>query len=309
MRRAASRAKSRLPDAGRSVAFLRSQLCPDGGFRNRAGHGDLYYTVFGLEALAALGEPPPDRLPVFLRRFANLDSLDFVHLTCLARCMGGAVEPGQARHILRRIETFRTPDGGYSQWPGAKCGTTYGCILALGTYQDLGQASSLGRPVNGEGSDATIDTRDSAMSAGQSAPPDPGRLLDCLRSLRTPDGGYLNEPGQSAGLTPATAAAITVQAELGGELDERAVNWLLARHMPGGGFAAFAGVPLADLLSTATALHALSRAGVDLLPIAEPCRRFVLSMWADGGFRGHGLDDARDCEYLFYGLLALGELC
>ena len=138
--------------------------------------------------------------------------------------------------------------------------------------------------------------------------PHPEKLLACLTTLKTADGGYINEPGQSAGLTPPTAAVITLQAELGVPVDQQAVDWLLARHLPTGGFAAMPSLPLADLLSTATALHALRRAGANIDPIREPCLRFVLGMWDRGGFRGQQFDDVRDCEYTFYGLLALGEL-
>ena len=42
--------------------FFRSQLNADGGFRDRVGQSDLYYTVFGLEGLIALQtEIPLDR--------------------------------------------------------------------------------------------------------------------------------------------------------------------------------------------------------------------------------------------------------
>ena len=37
-------------------AFLRERVNPDGGFQDRAGASDLYYTVFGLDALIALQE-------------------------------------------------------------------------------------------------------------------------------------------------------------------------------------------------------------------------------------------------------------
>jgi hypothetical protein len=76
-----------------------------------------------------------------------------------------------------------------------------------------------------------------------------------------------------------------------------------------GGFAAAPAIPAPDLLSTATALHALASVNVSLDPIRQPCLNFVQSLWTDaGGLRGHWADDAVDCEYTFYGLLSLGHL-
>ena len=42
--------------------FLASQHLPDGGFSDRAGNSDLYYTVFGIESFIALrcDAPLPD---------------------------------------------------------------------------------------------------------------------------------------------------------------------------------------------------------------------------------------------------------
>ena len=68
--------------------------------------------------------------------------------------------------------------------------------------------------------------------------------------------------------------------------------------------------PLPDLLSTATALHALACLEIPLpAPIRERCLDFIDTLWsADGGFHGHWADDHLDAEYTFYGLLALGHL-
>ena len=67
--------------------------------------------------------------------------------------------------------------------------------------------------------------------------------------------------------------------------------------------------PVPDLLSTATALHALDAMHVDLKPLAEPCLDFLDSLWTNrGGFCGSWEDDALDCEYTYYALLALGHL-
>jgi hypothetical protein len=64
-----------------------------------------------------------------------------------------------------------------------------------------------------------------------------------------------------------------------------------------------------DLLSTATALHALSALHAPFDDIREPCLDFVDSLWtSQGAFYGTWADETPDCEYTFYGLLALGHL-
>ena len=62
-------------------------------------------------------------------------------------------------------------------------------------------------------------------------------------------------------------------------------------------------------LSTATALHALSALHLPIAGLRDPCLDFVDSLWTNrGGFFGTWADDALDCEYTYYGLLALGHL-
>jgi hypothetical protein len=64
-----------------------------------------------------------------------------------------------------------------------------------------------------------------------------------------------------------------------------------------------------DLLSTAVALHGLNGAGFDLRPLQESCLDYIDSLWSnEGGFHGNWTDHALDCEYTYYGLLALGHL-
>ena len=48
---------------------------------------------------------------------------------------------------------------------------------------------------------------------------------------------------------------------------------------------------------------------VSLEKIKEPCLDFVDTLWtSQGGFYGNWADDTLDCEYTYYGLLALGHL-
>jgi prenyltransferase beta subunit len=265
-------------------SFVRSQITPDGAFCNRAGESDLYYTVFGLDCLVALqAAPPVQEAGRYLRTFGGGDGLDFVHLTCLARCWAAVTRdlsaaPVQA--VLGRLEAFRTADGGYNQSAGALHGTAYGAYLALGAYQDLGMCV-----------------------------PQPDRLLASLQGLRAKDGGFANVPGAGAGVTTVTAAAVTLMRQLQADADRSLASWLQARCLPAGGFFAVPEAPIPDLLSTAAALHALAGMHVPLDGLREPCLDFIDSLWTNrGGFYGHWSDDTIDTEYTYYALLSLGHL-
>ena len=266
--------------------FLLRQTTPEGGGADRAGRPDLYYTIFvlaGLEALQA--EIPKARVEPFVASFGGGENLDFVHLGALGRCRAAIglenVPHGFADAILARLEKFRTADGGYDVKPGAQNGNAYGCFVALGAYQDLAREI-----------------------------PEPLRMVQCLKFLETPDGAWGNVRGMHKGTVPATAAAVTLLHQLRMPISDAAGDWLLAQIHSDGGWLAVPGAPLPDLLSTATALHALSCLDRPLTDAQrEKCLDFVDTLWsAEGGFHGHWADDALDAEYTFYGLLALGHL-
>jgi hypothetical protein len=265
-------------------AFLRAHVNPDGGFQDRAGASDLYYTVFGLDALIALQEPlPVDETAAYLNGFGDGAGLDLVHLACLARAWAALrrhADPLLADPLLARIEACRHDGGGYATTPDASHGSAYGAFLAMGAYQDLGRAL-----------------------------PEPARLVKSLERLRAADGSYANHPGLKSGVTTATAAAVLVLRHLDDTLDRTAGLWLLDRCHARGGFFASSTTPVPDLLSTATALHALSALHVPIAGLRDPCLDFVDSLWTNrGGFFGTWADDTADCEYTFYALLALGHL-
>jgi prenyltransferase beta subunit len=267
------------------VDFVQGQRNGDGGFKDRSGKSDLYYTVFGIEALLALqADLSPGVTEQYLRGFGNGESLDFAHLTCLARCWAslrkGIPDQDTCREILHRIERFRSRDGGYHDVPDSPHGTTYGCFLAMGAYQDL-----------------------------QADLPDIGGLTRCLKCLQTQDGAFANHPHLDTGTTPATAAAVTLLRCLGESVHPSVSRWLLSRCCPQGGFFAIPAAPIPDLLSTATALHALAGMQVPLDDVKEPCLDFIDSLWTNkGAFYGNWMEDTLDCEYTYYALLALGHL-
>ena len=266
------------------ASFFRGSLNDDGGFRNRSGESDLYYTVFGLEGLVALQEPvPADVVAVFLSRFGDGEGLDLVHLASLARCWS-LVSRGRmgipAAGILERLARFRAADGGYAQAPGASESSVYASFLALGAHQDLG----------GE-------------------VPDAARVLAALGPLRARDGGYANRAEDAFGITTVTAAAVMLYRALDHPVEPHLGMWLLDRCHASGGFVAAPAAPIPDLLSTATALHALAALHVPLAGVQDACLDFVDSLWTNrGGFYGTWADDELDCEYTYYGLLALGHL-
>ena len=267
------------------AAFLHSQLSAEGGFINRGGRPDLYYTVFGIEGMVALRqELPLDRIAAWLEKHGDGDGLDFVHLCCLARCWRGVDAKrfsSAAREALTAlIEKYRTPDGGYHQSPGKETGSAYGALLAGSAYEDL-----------------------------EIAIPQPELLALSMLALQTADGAFSNERGQTLGSTTATSAAAAFYRHAGIDVPANLKHWLLQQCLPDGGFLAFPKAPMPDLLSTAVALHALSGMQADISAIREPCLDFIDSLWsAQGGFHGHWADDVLDCEYTYYGLLALGHL-
>ncbi|MFH1747625.1 MAG: prenyltransferase/squalene oxidase repeat-containing protein [Planctomycetota bacterium] len=282
---AAESAPNLLHDATENVVvYIRSQFNGDGGVRGRSAHSDLYYTVFALDSLVALGQGlPVDTTRAYLQTFGTGSDLDFVHLVCLGRCWATLTADDLpkdiSQSILSRTATFRSSDGGFNPESGAESGTVYAGFLGMGLYQDLG----------GE-----LDN-----------PADLGRSV--LAALSA-DGSFTNERGTHQGTTPTTAAAVVMLRQLGQPVPEPTVAWLLARLNKWGGFNATPDTPLADLLSTATALHALAALGIPHDQFRESCLDYLNYLWTGSGFRGHLLDTEPDCEYTFYGLLALGHL-
>ena len=284
--------------------FLRQQRA-DGSFPDRSGNSDLYYTVFGLEGLVAVHIPTLDgmadpnsfghsdaRAREYLCSFTNLGGLDFVHLCCLARAWAAANNLDSAgapfpfrEAVIKQLMGYQSADGGFNPLAGSSSGTAYGAFLGYGACQDL-----------------TYEF------------PQPGKLAESLNSLKAEEGGWLNErsvlgASSKQGATNATAAAIAVLRNLGEPVPPAAGEWLLRQVHPQGGFLAVPNAPMPDLLSTATALHSLSAVQIPFKAIQESCLDFVDSLWTnEGAFHGHWGDDHLDCEYTYYGLLALGHL-
>jgi prenyltransferase beta subunit len=269
------------------VRFLQAGRTPDGGYAGRDGRSDLYYTVFAVESLSVLGfEVDSSHLAGYLQGFGGGVDADLVHLASLARCWSALPEPHRFSHatrqtMLARLAEFRTPDGLYAGEAGDTAASLYGCFLAVGTMEDL-----------------------------QQEVPALERLLSFVASLACEGGGYANDPEIGVATTPTTAAALALLDRFGRPTQPEAAESLLRCYCPEGGFAPAEILPHPDLLSTATALHALARVRGLLEPAArDATRRWVLSLRVGrAGFCGSTADPMPDSEYTWYALLALGEL-
>jgi hypothetical protein len=266
-------------------SYVRSQQNADGGFRDREGVSDLYYTCFAIDALTALQVPlPEESIRAFLEsKLADPGDLDFVHLCCLARGFSALAKPppvASLAPVYEAIERYRTPDGGYNQSEENETGSAYACFLAYGAYADH-----------------------------RLALPDPDGVARCLDSLKVPGGAWANDVELPIPNVPATAAAVTLCRNLRRPIPAETAGWILNSWHPSGGFLPFPGAPMPDLLSTAVALHALDGLQAGFTARKDPLLDFVDSLWtAAGGFHGTWDEEEFDIEYTYYGLLALGHL-
>ncbi|MBF0198347.1 MAG: hypothetical protein HQL32_11580 [Planctomycetes bacterium] len=284
-----------LEDATELVqSFLLSQISPEGGMKNRAGQSDLYYSFFGLECMIMLDmEIDYDQWSSYLISFDDDSEKDLIHFSSLVRCWANLPEnyisEERRSYFAQSLKQYSSADGSYNTIAGSEKGTAYGCFVALDTLRNLG----LG-----------IHQRDVFTQA--------------LLRVQTPCGSFAIDEGMTSGTVPTTCAALVALNVLGYPLEKMAASyeWLNKQRCPQGGFWAFAGAPLQDLLSTATALHTLSSYEVETWENAEIFQAhdeltldFIDSLWVNkGSFYAHWSDEQLDVEYLFYALLALGHL-
>jgi geranylgeranyl transferase type-2 subunit beta len=286
---------AQLPAARRArhAAYLRGAQNADGGFADRHGGSDLYYTGFALRGLAVLDALTPDvcertagYLHASLTREASV--VDFFSLlySCLLVQLGGPNVLADAPadwpdRVAATLESFRTADGGYAKTPGGASGSTYHSFLVALCYQ------LLGRPV-----------------------PRPAELVRFVLARRREDGGFVEIAPMRRGGTNPTAAAVglmqLVEPETPGltaEVRDGVIDFLAEMPSFEGGLRANGRAPLADLLSTFTACWTLEQLGARDRVDGEAVLRFAESLeQPGGGFRGGVWDEGCDVEYTFYGL-------
>ncbi len=270
---------------------------PVGGFCGRVREADLYYTAFAVRTVSILDGWTDEAAAAaegYLREslsghrsLIDLVSLVFAGYTLEAatgRDPFSAANDEWVDRLLDELERHRCDDGGYGRTTRGAASSTYQTFLNLLCYE------LLDRPV-----------------------PQPELLVEFLDSQRAEGGGFLEiRAAKRAGTNPTAAAvgALELLSALDNETREETAEFLYGLLGDEGGFRANTRIPLADLLSTFTALWTLDRLGETSELELDRLERFVRSLQVPHGFLGASLDEQADVEYTFYGVgtLALRAL-
>lgn len=277
--------------------FILSKQQMDGGFTGREGGSDLYYSAFAVRSLQILCELTPEvseRVYGFLRGFdwrqlGVIDLMNWLSMSAMIQWAGGADaladEPADwPEQISRRLESLRLKDGGYSKGTDGSNSSTYHTFLVVLAYDLIGRK-----------------------------PPRPNALAQFIYDRQREDGGFVEiAPMKRSGTNPTAAACaiLHLQGRVDAELREDLASFLVDVRTDESAYVANGRVPMADGLSTFTAVLTAQDIGVDALVDPPVLRRYTEQQLelATGGFRAAEWDHTADIEYTFYGLGILGLL-
>ena len=275
--------------------FLKSQITDAGVFRNRAGKSDLYYTVFGLCCSLAIGD-----IGLNLKKInyyiENIDTakLDLLHLASYIRVKlllkllrtSNLIKKSlllsgmNFQKILKDKKSFEIladmmKNGEKKRFPLLDENTPYSLFIYLGAAQDCG-----------------FDA-------------DKNYILKFIDQYKIKNYAWGNIKNHKIISVNSTAAAIQIKRQFNESIDNESIIYLKSQQCKNGGFLAEKNANIPDLLSTSTALFILNKLNVRPEYNSE---EFIKAHWMEnGGFSATVLDDLADCEYTFYGLLALGS--
>lgn len=277
--------------------FVLSKQNLDGGFSGREGDSDLYYSSFAVRALQILGELTPaiaTRMVGYLKFFdwqtlGVIDLMNWLSMAAMVQLAGGDdvlkdAPADWADQIARRLEALRMTDGGYTKGTEGAASSTYHTFLVVLAYQLLGKTT-----------------------------PRPNALAQFIYDRQRDDGGFVEIAQMKRSGTNPTAAACAIlhmQGRVDAELREDIAAFLVDVRTDDSAFVANARVPVADGLSTFTAVLTAQDLEVSAL-VDPPILRLFVEKHLElptGGFRAAEWDNLADVEYTFYGLGILGLL-
>ena len=284
----------------RHTQWILGQQCPEGGFANRRGKVDLYYTAFALRSLSALNELTPEvaqKATQWLCAIAResdsvrlrqphgalcdtVQAASWWDSLILCEEVIGAVLQSDERSALQtltldRIYSMRRDDGGFAKTSVESHGSLYHTFLAASLHARTG-----------------IEI------------PQIEKVRAFLKVSARPDGGFIENKFSKRPGTNGTSAGVFLSLILD-DLDGHEADFDFIESMQNeeGGFEAAPSAPMADLLSTYTALLTLKMGGRLNSELLDAAAQYARSLeMADGGYTGFALESVVDCEYTFYGL-------
>lgn len=285
-----------LDEQGREevLQFIHANQNADGGFRDRGGRSDLYYSLFGMMLLRAAGSREPgtgnmEKGEGRKEKRANL-----------------ALEPHSK---LITLSIFKLKQFAGKQKPAEVSGFIERCCLVLlqkelkvNRYSRFQSLWSLARAFIKERHSINLSYRSFVLFLTINGVfPFPSIFKAVLRKILTQTAVDQQSPCSEVAAEVFLVKLLNYD---GSEEQELLTTFALES----GGFKAFAHLDNADMLSTAVALFALTYAGHDVRLIMPSCLEFIQQNYYEGAFLSGDGDQTADVEYTFYGLLALGVL-
>ncbi|HET6557424.1 MAG TPA: prenyltransferase/squalene oxidase repeat-containing protein [Prolixibacteraceae bacterium] len=299
------RAFSLLDEEGRAevIGFVMAEQNPDGGFKDRAGRSDLYYSLFGMMIFRAAEKAINDQQETGNGvKKANTIKNYAPGITSEQEEKGSDAE--MIADAIKRLKEF-TKNKSAAKVPGfieRCCQVLLQKELRFKRFSRLKSFLSLGSSFWKERSSINMSYRsfvlfltiDAVLSVT-------GVIRRSARRMLT--GTTLDEQSPCS-----EVAAKVFMRKIMNQKDSVEEEILASFACSSGGFKAFMHLYHPDMLSTAVALYALNHAGADLRLLRPSCLDFIQSNYSGGAFLSGDGDTTADVEYTFYGLLALGVL-
>ncbi len=286
--------------------FVFSSFHKDGASVDRAGNPDVYYSVFAYSLAYVFDiEIPIDKQFNFINSYLKNNKPDIVHAISLFNCIVliSAIEKKRQsknlskkmsysnfiknhvrKNIIKKIKKEYSQlfdiiqNYKYNPDLNNDISNVYTAFLLGSLYQDIDEKKSL-------------------------------EIFSKAISFIQEDGAFVNEKASKYGVTSTSSAGLAMMAVIKNQNIEKTVAWLNKRYNSRGGFKAAENLPIADLLSTATALFALKIANIPMNQFMQKSENFINLHWdCSGGFFGSIADMKADCEYTYYALLGLGSI-
>lgn len=279
-----------LDDQGREevLQFILASQNEDGGFCDRGGSSDLYYSLFGMLMLKAMEE----KLTVYAENkpIEDISAWKDTH-TSVATSLLKLKQFSQGQTAIK--------NHGFIE----RC-----CLVLLQSelkskrYSRFMSMVSLARSSWQERASINLSYRSFVLFLTLDA------VLPVFSFIKGPAKRMMEKTTINEHSPCSEVAAKVFLNKMMQKENSKEVELLNSFAAPAGGFKAFNHLDRADMLSSAVALFALKYANADLRLIKPSTLDFIQSNYASGAFLSGDGDATQDVEYTFYGLLALGVL-